>query len=231
MRKLYTLAVCLFASMSAAFAQDVDETFQFVKADGTVVPNGSTVTVKDAEITEDLTTGAPRIELKSGLYVKNVSDAISYFKIAYSVNVPNGTVQLCVGGSCSQYPAGTGLHPGDPLVGTKKAGEMEDLLTEWVPEGDGTATVTYQIKRYEFAGMGSFGGVYEPAPDGDGSKVTVIYQYDSAGIDDLKADNKAVSTTYYDLSGRLVDSPRKGLFVKKDKMANGSVKTTKVVLK
>ena len=53
MKKIFTLILALFATYSVSYAQsgadELDETFKFVTADGTEVPNGSTWTVNVAE--------------------------------------------------------------------------------------------------------------------------------------------------------------------------------------
>lgn len=56
----------------------------------------------------------------------------------------------------------------------------------------------------------------------DGSVVT--------GIKNASADAKAMSVTYYDLSGRKVQNPKHGVFVKKTVMSDGKVKTGKMVV-
>lgn len=227
MKKFYVFALCLFAGFSAAYAQDeedeLDDTFQFVTADGTVVPSGSTITVTDVE--EDFVTGDKM--LKSGLYVKANSNG--YVTVAYDVDAPADEIQLCFPINCTKIN-GTG----ETGVGMLKADdEPHDLQTEWFPSAYGTATVSYTLKRYEYAGMGGPLGI-TPQYDylSDCSTVTVIYAYnDPAGIEGIKASDNVVSAVYYDMAGRMIQTPGKGLYIKKAKLADGTVKTVKTVLK
>lgn len=225
MHKIYTFAFGLLISCAAASAQ-TDDTFQFVTADGTVVPDGSTITVTTAE--EDELLG--KIEMKSGLYVKyNGESGGAYLSVAYSVSAPNGEVQLCFPINCSTI-AGTG----ETGVGAIKAGDdPKDLQTEWFPTAYGTATVVYTIKLYEYAGMGGDLGL-TPQYDciSDCASVTVNYEYkDPASINGVSGAITPVSTTYYDTAGRMVTTPRNGLYIKKAIMSDGSVNTAKVVMR
>lgn len=225
MHKFYTIAFSLLASCMAASAQ-TDDTFQFVTADGTVVPDGSTITVTNAE--EDELLG--KVEMKSGLYVKyNGEAAGAYLSVAYSVSAPNGEVQLCFPINCI-----TISNTGETGVGAIKAGDdPKDLQTEWFPTAYGTATVVYTVKLYEYAGMGGSLGL-TPIYDyvSDCSTVTVSYEYkDPASINGVTTGIKPLSTTYYDMAGRIVPTPRNGLYIKKAIMSDGSVDTAKIVMK
>lgn len=227
MHKFYTIAFGLLISCAAASAQ-TDDTFQFVTADGTVVPDGSTIPVTATE--EDELSG--KVEMKSGLYVKyNRESGGAYLSVGYSVSAPNGDVQLCFPINCSTI-TGTGETGG----GAIKAGDdPKDLQTEWFPTAYGTATVVYTIKHYEYAGMRESLGLMTPVYDyvSDCSTVTVNYEYkDPASIiNGVSAGITPLSTTYYDMAGRVVMTPRNGLYIKKATMSDGSVNTAKVVMR
>ncbi len=52
------------------------------------------------------------------------------------------------------------------------------------------------------------------------------------GVSTVAADNAAVvETRYYDLQGRLVANPAAGLFIKTERLADGSLRTTKTILR
>ena len=51
-----------------------------------------------------------------------------------------------------------------------------------------------------------------------------------AGVNDLYEDVSAVSTEYYDLSGRKVRPTGKGIVIKKERMSDGTVRTSKIAL-
>lgn len=226
MKKIFTMATLLMAGFAAAFAQDdTDSPFQFVKADGTVVPNGSTVI---ANTLEDDGFGGGK-QIKSGLYVKNTSEDAAVLSIGINVEqLDNGTIQLCFPVNCAQY----GLGEKETSQGAKEGGEQSDLQTEWMPTAYGKAKVTYTIKNYEYIGMGNEKPIPKPHYDyiGDGASVTVIYQYDDPAAISAVTASAAQTATYYDMTGRRVAAPAKGLYVKKTTLADGSVKSQKVVL-
>lgn len=51
-----------------------------------------------------------------------------------------------------------------------------------------------------------------------------------AGVDKTGVEADVISTEYYDLSGRRVVNPEKGIFVRTDRLGNGEIRTRKVVL-
>ena len=65
----------------------------------------------------------------------------------------------------------------------------------------------------------------------DGDKVyysKLVEENVSGGINDVKQDTTIVEETYIDLAGRRVITPEKGVYIKRVKMADGSVKSVKV---
>lgn len=222
MRKFYTLAICLLTSVCAAFAQEETSTFQFVTADGTVVPDGSTVTVTAAEVKNGKT------QLASGLYVK--TNANGYLSVGYSISAPNGDIQLCFPINCSNV-TGTGETS---VAAMAYGNDPQDLQTEWMPTAYGTATVKYTLKTYEYTGMGGPMGLtpqYSFLEDISTVTVKYVYNETSLGINNIATDANVISATYYDMAGRMTKEPGKGLYIKKAKMADGTVKTNKVILK
>lgn len=225
MKKIFTLAACMFASTTVLFAQE------FVDAEGTVIPDGSTITA--TKVTNDGTYGKI---INSGLYVK--TDKNCYLNVAYTVNASSGTVQLCFPGSC-QTIAGTGENGQAPV---KASDTAYNLQSEWLVDGVSygtTATVTYQLKSWtyyeeELLIMGKPTGqmIHKYKDPIEESKVTVIYKYeDPAGINGTEMSMMPVATSYYDMAGRMMKALGKGLFIKKATMADGTVKTAKVVIK
>lgn len=229
MKKTFTLAICLMASV-ASFAQTTADSFAFVDADGNIVPDGSVLT--RTEITED------PIEsyISSGLYVKNVSDENAYLKIETAISqMPEGsTHSICYPGNCIRTNAvGTSESP---TVGGEKSGTVADMQTEWIFNGKyGTCTVTYTIKEYAYEGeqpnkFGILTAQYSFI--GNGPSVTINYvSADPAGISQTAAETGVASTVYYDLQGRCTTNPGKGLYIKKVKTVDGNTKTVKTVLR
>lgn len=57
-----------------------------------------------------------------------------------------------------------------------------------------------------------------------------IYRFTPlAGISSIE-ETESVSKTYYDLSGRKIDHPQKGLYILREKMADGKCKTSKILV-
>lgn len=72
-----------------------------------------------------------------------------------------------------------------------------------------------------------------PYADGDERLYSDIVYSDGSvvtGIKNASADAKAMSVTYYDLSGRKVQNPKHCVFVNKTVMSDGKVKTGKMVV-
>ncbi len=59
----------------------------------------------------------------------------------------------------------------------------------------------------------------------------LVYYEDPAGAADALIDAEIISTTYYDLSGRVVEAPSAGLYIKSSKLSDGSVKVVKTIVK
>ena len=86
------LTIALMLSVGSISSQDF--AFEFAKADGTIIPDGSVVTITKAEEADD---GSGDIEMQSGIYAKNVDgDADQLVRIAYDVQtMDNGFMQIC----------------------------------------------------------------------------------------------------------------------------------------
>ena len=106
MKKLFTFCLSLIFGGVAFTAQaQVDNVFQFCYEDGTIVPDGSTVTVNTVE--SDYF-GEPFID--SGLFVKNTSEENVYYTLHYSIKeCPSGGGVFGYGGI--HHPGVRYLHP------------------------------------------------------------------------------------------------------------------------
>lgn len=231
MRKTFTLAICLMASM-ASFAQTTANSFVFQDSEGNTVADGAVLT--RTEITAD---PYGKDYINSGLYVKNVSDTSAYLKIETVISqLPDGSEHsICYPGNCITQVK-TGTYESENPVGEKKGADPADIKAEWIPNGKyGTCTVTYTIKEYEYEGKQPSGqGIPVDTYSfiGNGPSVTVNYvNADPTGIDAAEAETAVTSTVYYDLQGRSTTIPGKGLYIKKVKMAGGSSKTMKIVVR
>lgn len=220
------LAMFLCATLSVnAQTTDIDHTFEFVDANGDIVANGSIINRTEVE---ENAFGDKQIS--SGLYAKNTTDELKGVAVQLTIaSLPSGSFQHCFPGSCQVTPSPkTGYsYIQGPLTST--AGATESLQSEWlIDEGNyGTCTVTYQFLIYEIDPI-----TWEYTFVAYGPSVTSNYTYtDPAGINANVADKKLNSVTYYDLSGREVSNPAGGVYVKKMAYADGTVNTSKVLLK
>ncbi|MCF0244402.1 MAG: hypothetical protein HUK06_06485 [Bacteroidaceae bacterium] len=209
MKKLYSLALCLIMGLSA-FAQ-VDETFVFTDAAGNVIPNGSTITVKNYE--EDPFEGTTMFP--SGLYVKNNSNANAYAGMTVNITkMDNGKVQHCFPGTCQMYESAQKVVREDAKG--IKVGENQSIQSEWIPASKGTCTVIYTIRVMEQT---------KPMPPtydekAECASVTVNYVYDDSSvlsISDINADKTVKSNTLVNIAGQKVNNNYKGVVVKNGK--------------
>jgi hypothetical protein len=114
---------------------------------------------------------------------------------------------------------------------------LKDVLTVVVASGSDTASssgaVTWKtaIRYIVYYATGDIpaGSWIKVSYKGATLKVN-IPEYTAAGIGSVAADNEAVATQLYDLQGRKIVDGAKGIAIKQVKMADGSVKTTKVAL-
>ncbi|MCD7714128.1 MAG: hypothetical protein LUI08_04280 [Prevotella sp.] len=214
MKKITLLLIAAAFLCTTANADDINTSLQFAYSDGTIVPDGSEITVTsaiEAEFTGE-------IELPSGLYILNTTDDTCGVGMTITVSrLDNGALQYCLLGTCksttellNNVSAGTGLL---------KAGAMDDLMTEYIPTDYGTCTATLTIGVYEAGIIGA--GNYI----GEGPTITVNFVYDdtSLGITDVAVADSEI-TGYYSVSGEKLSAPQKGVNIVK--YANGqTVKT------
>lgn len=213
--KKYLIGILTILCSPAAFAQ-YDKTFEFMDKDMNVIPDGTVINVNTPKYDDHL-----GWMLDSGLFVK---DNTGGAEVAASCEVDitqmsNGSVQICFPLNC--YPL---LAVGKYETDKAKPSEWLNgnaLSSEWFPEEYGTCTVTYRLKAYDQGGL-----------KGYGPSVTINYIYsDPTGIDGTLAEKKIRSINYFDLSGREVSAPVKGVYVKRTSYADGKVVTEKTLVK
>lgn len=237
MKKFYSIAFALLLSATSLFAQkntdvrfvtideDVNKTGEV--EDGAVI-NVSTITESD---------GFKDAYIGTGLGVENTTDNGKRVQIDYEIlKLDNGCVQCCFS-TCKTYDAlGTYYTPMLSKSGnrvnlpTVKKHTVADLAGEWFFKGDGTATVKFTIKigTLNETKTDAEGDVYDVV---EGPSVTVNFlKGASAGINSTVAAS-AAKTVYYDLTGRKVASPDHGVYVQKQTLSDGTVKTNKVMVK
>lgn len=159
----------LLLFVTGAFAQTVDETFQFVDADGNVVADGSVITI--TEINEEGQMVVP-------LYVKNASGEKAAVSMYETIDgLPNGNWQTCAFGNCMQLEE-SGYSPKSVVAADYNA----SIQTEWIPQEGAYATweAKLQIHVFNIVSQVKFGVLTESAGTeiiGYGPTVTVRFEY------------------------------------------------------
>lgn len=217
MKKIFTLLMlgCLF--MTPAFAQDdedLDETFEFVDANGKVVPNGSELTCSTLN---DLG------QISTGLSVRNTNNSKEAVQVAVNISkIANGQISVCFPTTCQNFST---IGTATAAAGTMAAVETKDFATEWVPTKDsyGETDATFQLIHKDFSTTKGFISYGETL--GYGPKITVHFVYaDPTAIKSVDAAKQKSVAARYNLLGQRVSNAN-GLTIVK--LANG--KTVKVM--
>ena len=219
MKKIFTLAMLLVLGLGTSFAQDeeIDNTLQFVDAQGTVVPDGSEIT--RTEVEDD---GFGSVQISAGLSVKNTSDETVGTKCEFNVlEVPTGSINCCFPMVCMAGPK-VGIYK--TMGGSLDASETRDFQTEWIGfEQYGKAKATFQILICELGNFGKTGDVIANGP-----KITINFvNSDPTGINGPTNVTVNRVAERYNAAGARIYAPVKGINILK--MEDGSVK--KVLVK
>lgn len=156
----------LFAAMASAQA---DETFQFVDADGNVVPDGAIIVVN--QVNEENQMVVP-------LSVQNVSGEKAAVSLYETIDqMPSGEWQTCAFGNCMILS-----HSGYSAKNIVDADYLGSIQTEWitVPEQYATWEATLQIHVFNIVTTTRFGQTIETVGSeviGSGPTVTVRFEY------------------------------------------------------
>lgn len=223
MKKFYLFALAFALGTQVSLAQDaedVDDTFCFVKADASVVENGSTVTLTELTVEDDGFGDVNRM-MKSGLFVhNNYGDA--NLKVKYNIRrIDNGNFQICFPMNCTTKDAvGEYETPGGSLAGD----ETRDMQTEWLPTGDGECIVDVKLVVCDAVKQGIITNYYDLA---DGPSITLHFINNSAGVTAADSRSSKTVVSRFDLSGQRLSAPRNGLNIVR--MSDGTVR--KVVVK
>ena len=225
MKRFYTLALGLMMGATTLFAQKTTD-LQFVTITGERNEAVETGTVKDGAVidaTEETPTG-----ITSGIAVKSVSGSAQKVVIKFElVELDNGSFSCCFGGNCNPYKElGTYYKPeliyDGEYISSKtflesvcKANEIMDIESHWEPKSKGKCVVKFTAYK---------GVVDEEISDSEwqayylveGPSVTVNF-LNGVPSSISNIENKDVDNNYYDLAGRKVAKPTKGIYVKNNK--------------
>lgn len=245
MKKLYTIMAAMLLCAANLSAQE-NGYVQFVEKNAAgeyvTIADGATVT-RTTLVEDEMGMGDDLIS--SGLFVKNTSgDALQTYIDINIETMPFGAHNICYIGSClTQNATGEYTYPASVLsskgnvmnvTGLAKDG-LQDLKAEWICGAkEGKTIIKYTVHACQqdgtelvfIAGKPSNKPIYKVV---ESKTVTVNYLYDptGAGIDGVKAD-KAVRTEYLDITGKRIQEPANGLYIKKSTMSDGTVITQKI---
>ena len=245
MKKLYTIMAAMLLCAANLSAQE-NGYVQFVEknAAGEYVTIADGATVTRTTLVED-EMGMGDDFISSGLFVKNISgDALQTYIDINIETMPFGTHSICYKGTClTQNATGEYTYPASILsskgnimnVSGLAKDEAASLMAEWIcGTKEGKAIVKYTVHACQkdgtetviIAGRPNSKPIYKVV---ESKTVTVNYLYDptGAGIDGVKAD-KAVRTEYLDITGKRIQEPANGLYIKKSTMSDGTVITRKI---
>lgn len=224
MKRFYTLALGLMMGATTLFAQKTTD-LQFVtittgEGDDVV----ETGTVKDGaaiDATEETFSG-----ITSGIALKNATGSAQKVVIKFElVELDNGSFSCCFGGQCNPYTElktyykPTLVYDGEYLMGksfyTCKANEIVDIDSHWEPKSKGKCVVKFT----------AYQGVVDEENSDSETKFYNLVEGPSVTVDFLNGvpssisniENKDVDNNYYDLAGRKVAKPTKGIYVKNNK--------------
>ncbi|MBQ7690572.1 MAG: dockerin type I repeat-containing protein [Muribaculaceae bacterium] len=148
MKKTTLLFLLVLAGLTAS-AQF--STFEFVDQDGSVVPDGATLTITEVTQEEDVFTGEVVSVMYAGLSVRNTTATQAALRVVADITrIDGGNYQLCFPVNCmSRYEAGAFTTE----AGILAANAVQDLLTEWFPDGEGACDVTMKIQVMNATGQ------------------------------------------------------------------------------
>lgn len=220
MKRFYTLALGLMMGATTLFAQKTTD-LQFVTINEDNVETG---VVKDGAAI-DATEETP-LGITSGLALKNATGSAQKVVLKFElVELDNGSFSCCFGGQCNPYTElktyykPTLVYDGEYLMAKSfyicKANEIVDINSHWEPKSKGKCVVKFTAYQ---------GVVDDEISDSqwqaynlvEGPSVTVNFLNGvPSSINNIE--NKDVDNNYYDLAGRKVAKPTKGIYVKNNK--------------
>ena len=214
MKKIFTLCLGLIAAMAVQAQSDFP--VQFADKDGNVVADGTVL-----NLTEVVESDFGDKMIASGLYVKNTTANNVQVGGKYTITkLDNGAFQTCFPMNCVQKRTTGEFTTGE---GQLTGGQLKDMQTEWMPEEEGSCVVTYQLVTYKQNPITKVWTI-----DQEGPKVTLNFTNGAAGVSTMKAGKDVRSVEYYNLTGRRVQVPARGMYIVKTTYSDGTSKTVKL---
>ena len=207
------------------FAQKTTD-LQFVTITGERDEAVETGTIKDGatiDATEETFQG-----IASGVALKNVSGSAQKVVIKFKlVELDNGSFSCCFAGQCNPYTElktyyrPTLVYDGEYissktfLYSVCEANKIMDIESHWEPKSKGKCVVKFT----------AYQGVVDEENSDSETKFYNLVEGPSVTVNFLNGvpssinniENKDVDNNYYDLAGRKVAKPTKGIYVKNNK--------------
>ena len=222
MKRFYTLALGLMMGATTLFSHKTTD-LQFVTITGEGDEAVETGTIKDGaaiDATEETFSG-----ITSGVALKNVSGSDQKIVVKSEVlELDNGAFSFCMGTTCSSWKElGTYYKPtlqkeNDDITGgftVIESKKLKDIEAHWVTNGKGKCVVKFTAYK----------GVVDEENSASEWQVYYLVEGPSVTVNFLNGvpssisniENKDVDNNYYDLAGRKVAKPTKGIYVKNNK--------------
>ena len=219
--KILAVAVALTFGAVSVNAQK-DKTFSFIDAAGNEVADGSTVIfyAEKKNKVPGMDMFGYTIQADFALTVKNNTNAAAEatLHVVAPENPTHGMVQICFPGECDSHTKGEFTTNSVPMAGN----EVKELHSEWV---FGTV-LPGQADNIEYGAEDVSLTLMNGSKAGPTVNIHSVYA-DPTGITDIESADNATEVARYDLNGRKLTVPQKGLNI--IKLSNG--KTVKKLIK
>lgn len=221
--KILAVAVALTFGAVSVNAQK-DKTFSFIDAAGNEVADGSTVIfyAEKKNKVPGMDMFGYTIQADFALTVKNNTNAAAEatLHVVAPENPTHGIVQICFPGQCDSHTKGEFTTKSVSMT----ANEVKELHSEWVfamytPDSKDNFESEYGAEDVSLTLMNG-------SKAGPTVNIHSVYA-DPTGITDIESADNATEVARYDLNGRKLTAPQKGLNI--IKLSNG--KTVKKLIK
>ena len=228
MKKTFLLTAGLAMLSLMSWGQTKSSAFCFIQADGTEIPDGTTVevsAVKNSRYEGDY--------IDSGISIKNKSGKDGGCAVGFQIKeLPSGSIGICFNGRCKSYETPTDVA----ATATQPAasGHPIALETKWVlgSKQKGTALVKVSLQDVEITGRDNFTVKQE------GPSITIKFVYGDATAVEYIAHSDKPSYRVSNLNGivlmQTTDKPvltglQKGIYIV-EIIRNGKVTAIKKII-
>ena len=146
MKRIFTFLFFAMAMLAWSMqAQDIDESYMFMDADGNIIENGATVTRNVVEAFDEVSD-----VIYSDVSVINTNGSSDYLSVHYVIQkIDNGSYQICFPTTCNSQ---TEVGSYETATGQLMA-SVQNIESEWFPIADGECIVTLTIELFSKIGF------------------------------------------------------------------------------